>query len=441
MNRYLLILLLLTWSSRQATLSAAEPTSTAELAASFEEKMSRIASAVMPEVSQAARLPGVTLAEGITEVTGVAMSPLLGVSTLGAWKYWHADASARARLPWYCQPWAWGLGLAVAGLCLCKDVFGAAIPGIFKKPFDWLELFEDKVSALVAGSAFVPLVGLAISEYQRIHSAHQALTSWSSAGLATAPWAEVMSAALQSPWVTIPLSLMLFMVVWLTSHVVHVLIALSPFSLLDSVLKSAKAAILSLLLLTAAMIPTVSSIPAMILCGVIALVSVLLVGWSFRLLWFGGWMVSDLLFNRRVLDVEAGQEGTIGFLAKSFHSIPVRTPGRLMADPITGQPCFCYRPWLIGPTRRVDLGEGSFVILRGLFHPAFAQQKAQRQAQRWVLLLPRYRGVEQDLAQTLGGLPVREAGLLRGWKAIRQALADLLGSKAAAQEEPPLEKA
>src|SRR5512140_3136417 len=52
--------------------------------------------------------PGTELAHAISEITGVATSPLLGVSTVGAWKYFHAQTpQQRARLPWFAQPWFW----------------------------------------------------------------------------------------------------------------------------------------------------------------------------------------------------------------------------------------------------------------------------------------------------------------------------------------------
>ena len=103
-------------------------------------------------------LPGVALTQGITEITGVAISPLLGVSSVGAWRYWKTPAAGRASLPWYAQPWAWGTGLALLVLCFLKDSLGTAVPGVLKKPFDMVELFENKASALVASGAFVPLV-------------------------------------------------------------------------------------------------------------------------------------------------------------------------------------------------------------------------------------------------------------------------------------------
>jgi hypothetical protein len=89
-------------------------------------------------------LPGVTLSQGITEITGVAISPLLGVSAVGAWRYWKTPTAERAELPWYARPWAWGTGLALLSLCFLKDSLGTAVPGILKKPFDMVELFENK---------------------------------------------------------------------------------------------------------------------------------------------------------------------------------------------------------------------------------------------------------------------------------------------------------
>lgn len=44
-------------------------------------------------------LPGVTLSEGVSEITGVAISPLLGVSVMGAWTYFKTEDSQRHRQP------------------------------------------------------------------------------------------------------------------------------------------------------------------------------------------------------------------------------------------------------------------------------------------------------------------------------------------------------
>ena len=76
----------------------------------------------------AARPPGVAAAETISQVTGVAISPLLGVGAAGAFQYFRAPEAERARLSWYAQPWFWGPALLIVGLCFLKDALGPAVP-------------------------------------------------------------------------------------------------------------------------------------------------------------------------------------------------------------------------------------------------------------------------------------------------------------------------
>lgn len=61
--------------------------------------------------------PGVALAGALSQVTGVAISPLLGVSTVGAYTWFHAPAEKRASLPWYAQPRYRIIGLLLVAAC------------------------------------------------------------------------------------------------------------------------------------------------------------------------------------------------------------------------------------------------------------------------------------------------------------------------------------
>ncbi len=422
MNRHLAIVTIACFAFAA---SGAEPASETDLLVSgLQEKVAAIASHAVGASPSGAILPGVSLAEGISEVTGVAISPLLGISAVGAWKYWHAEADARARLPWYCQPWAWGSGLGLIALCFCKDLFGAAVPGILKKPLDWVELFENKASALVASTAFVPLVALAMSEYQRIQP-EQAAGALAGSGMAMAPLANMVEASLASPWVTVPLSLALFAVVWLTSHAIHVLIALSPFGIVDTGLKLAKLGLLTLLTGSAAMIHTVSPLPALVLCGIIAIISALLARWSFRLLVFGSVMVSDLLFGRKASTDEIRAKGTGAFFARSYQGIPPRSFGRIETD-AGGNAVFVRRPWLVLPPRRVSIPADGLVLCKGILHPSLGHRSApDAKPRRLCYLLPRYRGLEDSLAARLRCTETLDSALVRGFKAIRQWFVDV----------------
>src|SRR5262249_55831097 len=70
----------------------------------------------------AKKTPGVELAQTLSTITGVAISPLFGVGAVGAWKYAEAKTpDARAKLPWFAQPWFWAPALIIVILCALKD--------------------------------------------------------------------------------------------------------------------------------------------------------------------------------------------------------------------------------------------------------------------------------------------------------------------------------
>ncbi len=98
------------------------------------------------------------LAETVSMVTGVAISPLMGVGAVGAYQWWTAPREKRADLPWFANPFFWVPALLLVGACFLKDTAGMALPAVLKKPFDVTETFEHKISGLVATGAFVPII-------------------------------------------------------------------------------------------------------------------------------------------------------------------------------------------------------------------------------------------------------------------------------------------
>lgn len=379
---------------------------------------------VATKLKEGLLLPGVSLAEGVSEITGVAISPLLGVSVVGAWQYWNAEDARRAHLPWYCQPWAWGTGLVLLGICFLKDFLGTAAPALVKKPLDFLELFEDKLSALVASVGFVPLVALAMSHFQQLQTDQAAAGTWGS-GLAAAPLEKWGDLLLLNPWVTVPLSLMAFAAVWLSSHAINVLIALSPFGIVDAGLKLAKLALVSLVAGAAALIP-LSPWPAFIVCGVFILIGALAAGWSFRLTLFGTLMGRDFLLNKKAGSEEVREAGIYGFLARGMNGVPVRTYGKLTSDTHSGIR-FIYHPWLIMPARAMPISDNGIVMCKGLLHPSMSHRTTDEGRPRSTLiLLPRYRQVEESIASRFGCQEVIDSALMRGFKAMRQWLIDFL---------------
>jgi len=104
------------------------------------------------------KAPGAAIAQQISLLTGIAISPLLGSSAYGCYLWWQAPESQRAALPWFAQVWFWLPGLLIVAVCFIKDTAGNALPTVVKKPFDIIEAFENKISGLVATGAIVPFL-------------------------------------------------------------------------------------------------------------------------------------------------------------------------------------------------------------------------------------------------------------------------------------------
>lgn len=362
-------------------------------------------------------LPGKTMAEGITEITGVAISPLLGMSVVGAWTYYKAEESMRDRLPWYCHPYVWGTGLVLIAVCFLKDFLGAAAPALVKKPLDFAELFEDKLSALVASAAFVPLVTLAMSKLPRLPE--QTLAGAADSGLAMAPALGWLDWGAHTPWVSIPVAILAFLVVWLSSHAIHVLIALSPFGIVDSGLKLFKLGLLALVTGSALLHPWFGLAVSLLVIAVALLVA----GWSFRLTIFGTLMGRDFLLNKRAAKEDA-EAGVKGFLQRRHAGVPARTYGRLERT-AENTASFVFRPWLVLPERRVEIPATGRVLCKGLLHPGIAHLEEEKR-RGTLILLPRYRGVEEHIAARYGCQEVVDSALLRGFKAVRHWLVEML---------------
>ncbi|WP_395752787.1 hypothetical protein [Prosthecobacter sp.] len=367
-------------------------------------------------------LPGVSLSQGISEITGVAISPLMGVSVMGAWTYYKTEPSLRHRLPWYCHPGVWGTGLALLSLCFLKDFLGTAAPPLVKKPLDFLELFENKLSAIVASVGFVPLVAVAMAHFNPEQP--QAMTELAGSGLAVVPGASIIDFGVHTPWISIPVALVAFAVVWLSSHAINVLIALSPFGIVDSGLKLLKLGLMALVAGATFIHPYAGAAVSLVLI----LIGLVFAGWSFRLTLFGTLMGRDFLLNKRAAAADLAG-GVKGFLARRTEGVPVRTLVRLKQD-TSGRPVLSYNPWLILPERRIPLAEEDHVICKGLLHPSLYHRPASAPAslRHTLILLPRYRRLEEQIARQFGCQEVVDGALLRGFKAMRQWLVDMLSS-------------
>lgn len=353
------------------------------------------------EVKPAKSVPGVELAHALSTITGVAISPLLGVGAVGAWKYYQTTPEKRGTLPWYARPAFWLPALVLVILVATKDILGAGAPTALKKPFDLAEAVENKISGLIVAGLFVPLVATIFRETGADE------TTLSAAGLG----------AIDAGWLygllLVPAALVVFFIVWLVGNAINVLIVLSPFTTVDTALKAARLGLLATVPLTAFINPWFGAVWA----ALIVIASWFVAGWSFRLTHFGAALLWDHLTlrrNRFVPDPVANKM----FLARQFNKVPVRTYGKLSRN-ADGKLVLKYRPWLLLPARTLELPQGRYEAGCGLLYCEILRVEGE-EAKSVLLLPPRYRGHETELVKIHGLAGTREVGLRAAWRWLKE---------------------
>ena len=367
---------------------------------------SAAATAAPPAKSAGDATPGIKAAQTLSEVTGIAISPLLGVGAIGAVKYMRASEAERAKLSWYAQPWFWIPALLIVGLCMTKDSLGTVLPVSLKKPLDVLELFENKASALVATGAIVPLV-------MEVFNAARPESALLAPGFATGHFAAVDVSWLGN-LLLVPVALLAYGVVWIVSHTINVLILVSPFTTVDAVLKSFRAALLA----SVAGTHWINDYAGAIWAGLIVLCCLPLAGWALRLAVFGHLFAWDLVSLRR-MRFKPDASAQWAFTTREWKALPARTYGRLARTP-TGELIFNYRPLLVLAPKTAALPAGQYAIGRGLFHPELLRLEGES-ATDYLNFPPRFKGHEEALAQACGAVEVRDVGLLAAWTWIKRA--------------------
>lgn len=351
--------------------------------------------------------PGEDLARTVSQLTGVAISPLLGTGAIGAYRYFDTPAGQRGELPWFAQPWFWVPALLLVTLAAAKDTLGPVTPSALKKPMDVVEVLENKVSGLIAAGAFVPLaVGVFGSS----------LPGTTGLGLDAA--GAGLAAATQSQFLNIlltPFAVLAFIAVWLLGHVIHALILISPFTMVDTALKALRTALLASVVGTSFANPWFGAVWSM----VIIIVASVLAGWSFRLNWLAAVFLFDILSRRRRWFRPDPVENRL-FLARQVDEAPSRSYGRLSRDE-EGNLHFKYRPFLVGKEREVTLPEGDYCVGRGFVYADLLKLEGA-DSRRLGILPPRYKNHEDEITRLYQFAPPQDVGLRAVWGAIRELL-------------------
>lgn len=352
--------------------------------------------------------PGMDVAQAITTITGVAISPLLGVSACGAWTYFKTDSAQRGKLSWYAQPWFWASGLLLVGAVFLKDTGGVVVPTALKKPLDVAEAVENKISGLVAAGAFVPLVASVFGS-DAVKEAFAGNALFASLGVSG-----IFNVLM------VPFAIVAFAVVWLSAHAINMLILISPFATVDAGLKAFRTFLLSTVTITGFANPTIGAAWSL----VIIIASYFLAGWSFRLTVCGTQFIWDYFtFGRLRCRPEA--KGNAMFLAREVAKVPIRTYG-VLARTDAGELVFTYRPWLVLAPRTLTLPKGIYAVGVGVFHSEIVAVNGDEQTVVFTLP-PRYSTHEEALSQCYGWGATTDVGIIAGLKAVGRCLGELCG--------------
>lgn len=354
--------------------------------------------AVKPAATNA---QGLELAKALTKITGIAISPLLGVGAVGAYDYFSCPADKKDKMPWYAQVKFWLPALLLVGVVALKDGCGAVFPPGWKKAFDVCETVESKVTGLVAAGAVIPSIAMVFHQ-QLTSSADPQVMQAGILGFSLTPLLNIL---------TIPLAVTCFALVWLVGHVTNVLILVSPWGAVDAALKGIRTSVIAFI--TA--VNFFNPMAAALLSVIIVVIAYFIAGWSFRLMVFGSVFTWDFFSFRRRRFKPAPTANWM-FTARKIEKTPIRTYGQV-SKTADGQLKFDYKPWLFLPARSITLPAGQYAIGRGLFYPEILTFEGEK-TRALLALPPRYKSHETEIGEIYGIRDIRDVGLLKGLKAI-----------------------
>jgi hypothetical protein len=373
--------------------------------------------------AQQALKSGEKISTALATVTTTAISPLVGVSVIGAWRYYRTPRAQRDQLPLIQKPKFWIPIIAVLVLIFIKDTFGGFAP-LIKKPLDAVEVLFVNHAGLVL-IAF-PVVLNEVARVMGLESLRGLFAYLPgepvvyAAATQTSGVHHVVTVATAVLYILVGLAVTV--AVWLVGHSFDVLILISPFPFVDFLLKAIRNTIFAVLVITALISPHFG----LLLCVGLIVISFLIFGWALRTAVFGTVFALGLL---RVLLFDAQDKPNPGESVPAFSArvrkVPRRTYGRLHTGQ-DGTLMFGYRRLLVGPKKEVLVGKvSSFEVGQGILFPSVMEPIESAGKHRVAFrLLPTHRGAEESVRACLELARVRDIRFTKGlrsyWKFVTE---------------------
>jgi hypothetical protein len=349
---------------------------------------------------------GSDIAFKITELTGVALSPLVGLVVVGGIEHYKATKEGKP-VRWYFSFWFMGVIVAVLALITLKDTIGELAP-FFKKPLDALDFVQHKFSGIIAFAIVAPGLVLSILEpvgqtvSYILELINPVAAAWAAGPGSTAVSGPVGIVLMAAIVISAVIAALFFLTVWLAGGAVETLILFAPVPFVGLILRGFRLSIFGLLMLGAVISPVIGIFFSL----VILYISYRILGWSFRLGVFG-WVIALDTLGGRHHHIHIDRERHVAaFASSAVKGVRNRTYGRLVKE---GKSlAFEYRRFAVLTRRRVTVAESPahLGIARGSLFPSVIGTKHDHKRPTTLFWLPpRYRGHEQETAKLLGLSP------------------------------------
>ena len=330
-------------------------------------------------------------------VTGLAISPALAAGAMSAWRWWKTPKEERASLPFHLRPWFFVVLLSVSLLFLLNGWLGSVFP-LLEKPMQMVEQVETRVMALLALPFVVDILQGLFEE----------------GGAAAAVSRELATAGFALPESGIGILLVgLFLVfaffsVLLMTLATNVVIFISPFAFVDTLVRNVRALFLLALMGASLLHPALGAL----LSGLCLAVSLVVLRWTARIAEYGLTAVADVLF-RRSSRMKLIELPLVGFGCRGLGR-----HARFAKVKVVVKPDGTYF-LKHGKVRRKEPTTANFVLVKSvtrLWLAKFTDPADPSKIQRLVELPVRYYGHEEEIARLLN-CPIEETASRAGVRA------------------------
>ncbi len=341
---------------------------------------------ISPSADKTAESRAGAITSGITQITGLAINPLLVLIVIGVLDWQSLPEGATPLL--HANPWFWGSLCALLAFSLGLRLLTPLIPG-FGKLLKGVILVEQKIMGLLTAGLLIPTIALTMEN----------------TGLTSSDHAQVAVAGIFGTSGYVVAGLLIYSVVWVVSHVIDSLVLLSPFALIDATLLTMRTTLLAILGVAYWIEPAFSAG----ICCVLIVICFLIAGWCIRINILASTFAFDLL-TLRCKWMRPNQWPIRVFITGKSGLAPTRTRGLLERDPDGLRVRWRRFYWPI--KRSTVLHRGSAKLVRGV---VWSELYAESSPKVLVTLIlpPRYFNHDQWISEHLE-IPAENGTIRRG---------------------------